>query len=382
MHEETAVFPTIPYTKQITIWVIVILLLLLGGLLFWQHQFSTSNNNPHIVFLSWDKNEQTQLFLTNLDPVEPIQLTQAAGDVISYAISPTTHQIAYTIEFEAGGSELWLLEINGRFRPNTPKRILSCPQARCSNPVWAADGRRLIYEKRELENLPILWWLDVETGETITVLINSNQPTYGAQLSPDGNWISYVNPTEESITLYNFENGRFQHIPTQMNLPAIWHPNNTQLIVTNWNLITNHSEDTDNHQTHTHDYLEAINLFIVNIANEEHIPLTNEGNVDDGIPVWSPDSSRIAFGRKLHQTNSGRQIWLTNPDGSDAFALTNNLMVHHGAIGWSGDGRYLLHQRFNTTTPGTSPSIWIIDLQTEQSQQIAPVGFLPTWLPP
>jgi Tol biopolymer transport system component len=379
MDENTAVSPHPCLSKRPIILVGFTVLLLGLGTVGWLF-FPFKDNEPHIAYLSWDANDQTQVYLTTLTQVVPTQITQAAGNVISFAVSPTAREIVYAVAVDSGGSELWLLSINGCFQPRTPQLLLSCPRATCSSPVFAPDGRRLIYEKRDETDRPTLWWLDIETKETVTVLRSPDQPTFGAQFSPDGNWVSYVTPADESIMLYHFADGRFVTIPSQIGIPAAWHPTDPLFVTADWNLITYHGENTEEHDTHTHDYSQAINLYLVDLDGSR-TPFAHLGNADDGNPVWSPEGNRIAFGRKLFQTNTGRQIWIAGIDGLDTRALTDDLTIHHGALSWSSDGRYILHQQYDTQQGNGRSSIHIIQVDTELTQQIAPLGFLPRWVP-
>lgn len=116
------------------------------------------------------------------------------------------------------------------------------------------------------------------------------------------------------------------------------------------------------------------------VADEQRRQLTQGSSVDDSTPVWSPDGQWIAFGRKLLGTNTGRQLWLVRADGSEEVPLTDELAIHHGVPSWREDGRLLLYQHFDITTPDTPPSIWTINIQTQTQQQIVPIGFQPVWL--
>ena len=351
-------------------------------------------NGQQIAYIGWDAADRKQIFLTDQSATPPRQLTDSLQDISGFAVSPDGEQIVYTVQLD-NGSELWRLGLGRLF--TSPKIILTCPNAICSQPIWAADGQRLIYEKRPLLNeyeergSPSLHWLDVESGTTATVQEEAGSPTHSARFSPDGNWISYVSPADEGVIAYHFDNGsrpfegasRFLTIPSLIGSPAAWHPASNQLVVADLNNTIQHGEEGDDHQSHAHDVSPAINLFMTNLETEERTLLTKATGVDDGTAVISPMGEWIAFGRKPNQTATGRQIWLIRPDGSDVHALTNELLVHFGSLGWSDNGHTILFQRFDSGSASrpNHPSIHIIDITTNAITNIAPAGFHPIWIP-
>jgi TolB protein len=157
------------------------------------------------------------------------------------------------------------------------------------------------------------------------------------------------------------------------------------LLLSDLERITYHGSEDNDHLTHSHDYEEAIQLYLVNagagIFEGERTRLSPEAGVDDGLPAWSPDGEWIAFGRKLPRTQNGRQLWLMRPDGSEARALTDDPAVQHGPPHWSPDGRYLLFQRYRLLEPGSLPEICILDVENGEIVQVAVNAYLPTWLP-
>lgn len=364
--------------KLFFVWWLLVTWLFLGGC-----AAQGDGENGRIAYLNWDENGRVQLYATGIDQYQPEQLTDVTGDVHSYAVAPDGSRLVYAVRYENGRSELWQLTLSRRL--TQPNILLACEQALCEQPVWAPDSRRLIYEKRELlesgaPSLPVLWWLDTETGETITVLENASPPNQSATFSADGKWLSYASLADESMMVYAFETSRFFQISSQLTAPASWNPTSNQLIISDYSTTLLHGDTGENHQEHTHDAVQSIHLFMADTESTERIQLTEGINVDDGAAVWSPTSAWIAFGRKLMFTNTGRQLWLVRPDGSEAVALTNDGDIHHGRVSWGENGRFLLHQQFNITTPQAKPSIHIIDINTKQQQTIAPTGFQPSWL--
>lgn len=369
-------------SRPLLLFITFMLLAAGGGLALWAGS-SSSGDAPRILYLSWDDADRLQLFLTDQAGASVMQVTEAPADVVDFAVAPGGERVAFVVQFEDGHSELWQTAVNGRFR--SPSLLLACPQANCRHLTWHPDGRRLLYERRDvLANgdlgSPTLYWLDAETGDTTSLLADTSAPSLAAAISPDGQWISYVSPPDEGVYAYHLENGRRFFIASETGAPASWSPDSSTLIVSDINLLTYHSDDDSDHQEHEHDYALAFNLFRADIYSEARRPLTQEASVDDGTPVWSPDGAWILFGRKLFRTDTGRQLWLVPADGGEPRPLTDDLAIHHGAPGWSPDGRSILFQRVNVLDRSQRPAIWLLDVESETMRQVVADGIQPAWI--
>ncbi|HEX6385035.1 MAG TPA: hypothetical protein VF177_10225 [Anaerolineae bacterium] len=344
---------------------------------------SLRESAPRVLYLGWDEQDHTQIFVVGLGGKAPAQLTQEASDVLNFALSPDGETIAYAARVDDSNTTLALIDTNGGNR----RQLLACSRAICTELVWAPDGRRLIFERRDVTGseatggLPRLWWLDVATGESITVSENADAVTFGAAISPNGQWLSYVSPIDEAIQVYNFQDGRHFLIPSQVNTPGVWSPQSNALLVSDLELIVSHGSNDGDHLAHAHGYNQAIHLFLTTVNSQERISLSQAVNVDDSTPAWSPDGQWIAFGRKIIRTPTGRQLWLVRADGSDEQALTDDLTTHHGSPVWSPEGDTLLFQRFSLSEPDARPGIWLLEVATGDMRKIVSPGIFPVWLP-
>src|SRR5438552_14598202 len=61
---------------------------------------------------------------------------------------------------------------------------------------------------------------------------------------------------------------------------------------------------------------------------------TTHSNTTDGVPVWSPDGTKIAF---EGFPDGDWEVYVMNADGSDLRNLTNN-PAQHLRLAWSPDG--------------------------------------------
>ncbi|GAB4449482.1 MAG: hypothetical protein Fur0044_45030 [Anaerolineae bacterium] len=330
-------------------------------------QFRTGR--PRVLYVAPDAQNNDQLFVISPEGGQPGQLTQEKFGVWDYALSPGAATIIYAAMRQDGGSDLWEVATAG----GEARLLLACPEAACNGAAWSPDGSRLVYERRNMlipgaaPGPPRLWWLDPATGETVPVFEDQQALGYGARWSPDSNWLSYVAPSQQGVQVYNINDNRSFLIPSRMGALAVWSPRGDALLVAD---IQRQEEGF------------AVHLLRADPTNGELTDLSGQkANVEDSSPIWSPDGGWIAFTRKVAGASMGKQIWLMRPDGSEARYLTNDTEIHHSLPEWSPDSRYLLYQRYPLKELGAQPGVWLLDTQTERTQEVITPGNRPTWLP-
>jgi Tol biopolymer transport system component len=322
-----------------------------------------------ILYIAWDDQERSQIFVTNPDGREQRRLTEEPYDVLDFAVAPDGATIIYSSRREDGGSDLWLVDHDGANR----RQVLDCAEAACTGPVWLPDGRRLVYERRNMSlagappGPPRLWWLDVAQRQSVPVFQDSQWLGLGPRPSANGDWLAYVVPLEQEIQMYNVTDGRTLRVTSRMGQPPAWRPDQ------DWLLVNDILLDDDRY---------AVHIFLIDLATSELRNLSGEdADVNDNWPAWSPDGRWIAFGRRIPRVPMGSQLWLMAADGTEVRPLTDEPEVNYGAPKWSPDGQKLLFERFVLAQPGTDPGIWLLDVASGALFQVVPEGIQPAWLP-
>ncbi|MFO7537781.1 MAG: Ig-like domain-containing protein [Chloroflexota bacterium] len=331
----------------------------------WQFQ----TGSPRVIYIAWDSERQgNQLYAVTTDGGEPTALTTEETNVLDYGVAPNGQTIAYTVSRSSdGGSDIWLIDADGSDR----HLLLDCPDGACSRPTWAPDGQRLIYERRSFAGAggppgpPRLWWYDLVAEDTLAVFSDTQWLGYGVSFSPDGRWISYVAPNTQGIEVYNLETAQNLFVLSRTGEQAAWSPTNNELLLTQLQLETAEF---------------AIQIVRANLETEEVTNVSGDEPSNDSWPTYAPHGEWVAFTRQAAGSVGGKQLWLMRPDGSDAYALTDNLDAHHGAPQWSPDGRFLAVQRFLLSAP-ENMGIWLLDVETQEIRELAVPGVSPNWLP-
>ncbi|MCB0209871.1 MAG: PD40 domain-containing protein [Anaerolineae bacterium] len=332
-----------------------------------QWQFQTGR--PRLLYISKDKAGSDQVFIIDPKDGSPIQITEEPYGVFDYALSPDGSTIAYSALREDSGSDLWAISLDGQER----YPLLLCPEAVCNGVSWQPNSERLIYERRVIvipgsaPGPPRLWWLNLSTSETVAVFDDNQMLGYGATWASDGKWMSYVAPSSQGVQVYNVDDGRNVLIPSRIGGLATWGPQGDSLLVAD---------------IQPSDEGFSVHLLKASPDTGELVDISGEGQmVEDSSPTWSPDGQWIAITRKAAGTSMGKQIWLMRPDGSEPRGLTDETNIHHGLPTWSPDGRYIAFQRFPLREIDATPEIWLIDLETETTHQLAAPGNRPMWVP-
>ena len=342
------------------------------------YAWSFQTRQPQLLFLGRSRPDADvrQLYVVSASGV-PRQMTHHQGGVWDYTIHPLGEGIIYSVLREEGGSDLWRMNHDGTEK----RRLLACHGAACLAPAWSPDGGLLAYERRDIRNgAPNLdpqagriWLLDLERSNERS-LFDYDVALHSPVWAPEGERLAYVSPLIPGIEILDLKTGALQQFGNEWGASPEWAPDGQHLVLPELLLA---GEDL------------VVHLLRVDLDEEGLVDIRGaEAMVKDAGPAWSPGGGWIAFGRQLldqEKWTPGRLIWLTRPDGSEAYALpTESPMSDDFSLAWRPDGGALAHARADLSSgPQLVPdvSIWIFDFDQGASRFIAPDGVRPQWLP-
>jgi Tol biopolymer transport system component len=320
--------------------------------------------------------EIRQLFAVAPGRGEPRQLTDAPWGIFDYAVDPEGETIVYSALRDDGGSDLWRMDRDG----GNGRLLLACPDAACLNAAWSPDGEQLAYERRgiwaDAPNLDPqasrIWLLDLERGEE-RPLFDYDVPLHAPVWAPVGARLAYLSPMASGIEVNDLSTGELVQFGNEWGSVPVWSPEGRSLAVPELMLAG-----------------EAFVVHLLRLDLDDRAMLDISGEeemVQDMTPAWSPGGGWIAFGRQWlddARWTPGRQIWLTRPDGSEAYPLLEEAMASHFALRWRPDGAVLAYVREDLAEgpqPVPDVSLWIFDLVGRETTMVARDAVQPAWLP-
>lgn len=333
---------------------------------------------PQLLYLGrpHEGADMRQLLLASPDGGPALQLTEHAGGVWDYTIHPEGQEVVYSAIREDGGSDLWRMDRDG-----TDQRVLlACPEAACLNPAWSPDGQQIAYERRDIwSDAPNLdpkagriWLLDLEEGKECP-LFDYDVPLHSPVWAPQGERLAYVSPMLPGVEVFDLDTEDLQQFGNEWGAVPVWSSDGSHLIVPELMLA---------------DEALVVRLVRIDLGEANLLDISGDDDlVKDAGPAWSPGGGWIAFGRQYldeERWTPGRQIWLTRPDGSEAYSLVAEPMGDHYAFAWRPDGAALAYVRIDLSEgpqPVPDVSVWMFDLVERKSKPVTDEGVLPKWLP-
>ncbi len=340
--------------------------------------WSFTIGQPRLVYL-YPFEGPADLYLLNLETGEIERLTTSAGTVLDFSVIPGGLTIFYTLSRGDGSSQIFRLDMLNR--ESTP--VLDCPQARCSSPRPSPDGAWLAYERTLLEGepeYPQVWLLSLQAPESEPVLVAEAGHETQSPAWSSGGWLAYRDNNEKAFIFFDPDSGERERFDNANGLAGVWSPDGENFITSEVVTLIEQNPNT----LPDFSSIPSSHLLRYNRQAGRVEDLTLRDNLEDATPVYSPDGSLLAFGRKyldIAHWTPGRQIWIMRADGSEAQPLTEEPHHNHYNFAWHPAGGQLAYVRFNQTLLIEPPELWLIEVGSGRARQLITGGYAPQWIP-
>jgi TolB protein len=282
-------------------------------------------------------------------------------------------RIAFWQAGQLDRANLYVMNVEGNERPRATLKGFE--------PAWSPNGDRIAFSVEDREEAPTatgtsgIWTFAPDTRGTLTRL---TPPTVFAEFpawSPDGNLIAFSGFAQsEDVGDANFDiyvvpaSGgaplALTHTPTIDEEEPSWSPDGTKLVYGRWG-----NEEAD-----------SPDIWIMDSDGSDQRALISTPDYDHS-PAWSPAGEEIAFMRQYppsgELTDNNMEIVLVKDDGTGFRRLTRS-PYYDSEPAWSPDGEWIV---FVSNRAG-SDELFVIDVKgggleqlTEHRQSVDVLGF-------
>lgn len=250
------------------------------------------------MMITSDRSGNSEIYLTDEDGSNPVNVTNNPADDIGAAISPDGTRFVFSSD-RTGNNDVFIANIDGSGVTN----LTSFPGTDAL-PTWSPDGTRITFTS-ERDGAFDLWLMDPD-GTNLTNLTDNGATNQLATWSPDGSRIAFVSNLDgnSDIWVMNADGTGQTNLtddPSSDTGPA-WSPDGTTILFQT-------SRDGN-------DEIYAMDPDGTNLVN-----LTNDP-ADDQLPNWSPNGDLIAF--TSDRDGPDREVYIMTAAGVGATQITDN----------------------------------------------------------
>jgi Tol biopolymer transport system component len=347
---------------------------------------------PRVAYL-YPAGQPAEIHVQSMGDDQGLPITDTPLGVFDFSLNNASTLIAYSSERSDGSTDLHVLDLV----TEEDTLAYSSPQGtRCEAVVASPHGEFLAFECFEFQSSPggqpipgprHVWILSLEEGATPYLAGQMGDITSAPRWSPSG-LLSFYDSSLIAIVVVDPSLGPDQDnplfFPSAMGNLSSWSPDGRNLIFAD--MVLPLPLSTSEEQLLEIELDFYTHLFLADLTVEGLYDLSgNEQEpVEDASPTYSPDGWTIAFTRRYmdrERFTLGRQIWLKNPDGSNARVLTTETMINHSALAWSPDSNVLAFMRFDLSNISLPAEIWVIDVDGGDAHMLVRGGYMPAWIP-
>ncbi len=340
----------------------------------------------HLLYLA-PANEFADLYAYDFISQQPLRLTQGA-QISAFHISANGEIIYYAARNEAGGADIWQLQLNDRSK----SLLIDCGNATCDTPQANFNGHYLAYQRQDSSSpLPQIWLHDFES--TIESQISlEGQGAIQPQWALDGR-LSYYNETVDTYEIFLPGSEIRVRTPNALGDPLSWRPDGASFVASEafpaTSGILRGSSGEASLQTPDPDFQSSVEFTITTLilySGSSRQDLFEQGDelIEDAAPIFSPDGRWLAFTRKYldeERWSPGRQLWLLHIEDGELIQLSNEASYQYSNPAWNDDSSQIAFVRSNRTDFNQPTELWAMQRDGSSSLLIAVDAFAPYWLP-
>lgn len=327
------------------------------------------------------------------DPSQAQAVTDSEMGIFDFGVSPDGRFIAYSERDTTTRTlDIYLLDLE----TGTSNQLTDCGSqaAECSTPIFHPTDNAIVYLRQapntdsevHSDGAPQIWVLDIATGQTQSLSVDSQTSGYAPQWADDGNTIAFFSGEahKPGILVFNFtpqnsdDQRSLNFVPSSHGGVGTLSPNGGQLIF----------PDMVARQGGYFAHMKLVDF------TQDPPLFTNftdpQDAIDDAAVDWHPSGQFVTIERRYMDERYTRGFQLYNVDIStqEVTPLLVDEDYSHHYFEWNRSGDSLVVQRIpllnddGTASNQASPQIWVLNSETGNLTLISEQAFHPRWITP
>ena len=284
--------------------------------------------DAQIIFMDYDEERKNQLYAGSSVQSLIHPVTEEPGGVVDFAVDNQRGVVYYSnFDSDIRQSEIIQMQPDGKER----KSIYQVDNSLLQGLVLTPDGTQLAFERITFPNEQSMfgsmriWLLNLTDSSAVPLIDNPQVFNFNVSFSYDMRWLTYINSTDSSIYIYDFNQGQSRSIPNNIGAKTVWAPHEDRFLYTN--LVEKDGKLIAN--LFLHDPLEGSTVNITGQLNGEN----------QRWRLVAPDGRSIAIVHRQGDIMDGTNILLYDPETGTVKPVTTGKGYFHKDLSWSPDGK-------------------------------------------
>lgn len=278
--------------------------------------FAKAPNTPKILFTSL-RDGNPEIYVMNPDGTEQVNLTRHRAADSDPVWSPTGEQILF-VSNRNKTNDLYLMDADGG---NVRKVFIKT--ARRQRPTWAPNGNKIAYYSVNVARGEMDIYIGSINGAVEEPVVSGIAPTW----APDNSEIAFIasdvfiplGDEHKGIVLaetrFQFVNPRTHHVK-KLTLPGffyvfdpVWSPNSTKIAFTGIDLTAILPEDA---LKDDHNLLDEKAIYVMNRNGSGVQLIVDADGADLANPAWAPSGDVLVYQRRVGEERQLFKVTLSD----------------------------------------------------------------------